>query len=145
MEGEGMEDLETTKASSDITKDIEREETLPPGQFGDYPGGLEAEVHAAEFASLSAGQSNGESGIDLLLDVALNIDVELGRSTMPIKDILALGPGSIVELDKVAGEPVDVFVNNTLIARGEVVVVDDKFGVRVTEIVSPMKRATANA
>jgi flagellar motor switch protein FliN/FliY len=101
---------------------------------------LGAEVHPAEFGSLSPGEPGGGSSIDLLLDIVLNINVELGRSSLPIKDILALGPGSVVELDKLAGEPVDVFINGTPIARGEVVVVDEKFGVRVTEIVTPAKR-----
>lgn len=104
-----------------------------------------AEVHPAEFVPLSASEPKNGSNIDLLLDVALNVNVELGRSSMPIKDILALGPGSVVELDRLAGEPVDVFINGTLIARGEVVVVDEKFGVRVVEIVSPMKRIASLA
>jgi len=75
-------------------------------------------------------------GIELLMDVALEVSVELGRSHMPIADILALRTGSVIELDRLAGEPVDVSTNGTLIARGEVVVVDAKFGVRITEVVS---------
>ena len=81
--------------------------------------------------------------IDLLLDVPLRLAVELGRTNMAIRDILALGHSSVIELDKLAGEPVDVLVNETLIARGEVIVVDEKFGVRVTEIVSPAKRVAS--
>ena len=79
-------------------------------------------------------------GIEMLMDVALEVSVELGRSHMSIGEILALRTGSVIELDKLAGEPVDVSVNGTLIARGEVVVVDEKFGVRITEVVSRARR-----
>jgi flagellar motor switch protein FliN/FliY len=68
--------------------------------------------------------------------VPLEVTVELGRTTMSIKDILALGVGSVIELDKTAGEPVDIYVNNKLIARGEVVVIDENFGVRITSVVA---------
>jgi len=78
--------------------------------------------------------------LDLLLDVPLDLTVELGRARMSIQDLLALGPGSVIELDKVSGEPLDILVNNRLIARGEAVVVNDKFGVRITDIVSPSER-----
>ena len=78
--------------------------------------------------------------IDLLLDVPLDVSVELGRNRMTIQDLLALGPGSVIELDKVAGEPLDILVNDRLVARGEAVVVNDKFGVRITDIVSPQER-----
>lgn len=75
------------------------------------------------------------SSIDLIIDVELDVTIELGRTTMAIKDILALGKGSIIELDKLVGDPVDILVNNKLIARGEVVVIDENFAVRVTDIV----------
>jgi flagellar motor switch protein FliN/FliY len=78
--------------------------------------------------------------LDLLLDVPLDLTVELGRSRMTIQDLLSLGPGSVIELDKVAGEPLDILVNDRLIARGEAVVVNDKFGIRITDIVSPTER-----
>lgn len=78
--------------------------------------------------------------IERLLDVSLNVSVELGRKQMQIKEILELGPGKIVELDKLAGEPVDLMVNGKLLARGEVVVVDENFGVRITELVDPKDR-----
>lgn len=80
----------------------------------------------------SAGQSVGDR--DLLADVTLVLTAEIGRTDMIIEDVLKLGPGSLVELDKLAGEPVELFVNDRLIARGEVVVVDDNFAVRITEI-----------
>jgi flagellar motor switch protein FliN/FliY len=77
------------------------------------------------------------------MDVSMRVTVELGRSSLTVEEILELGPGSVVELNKLAGEPVDILVNDRLIARGEVVVVDENFGVRVTEIISPRQRASA--
>jgi flagellar motor switch protein FliN/FliY len=78
--------------------------------------------------------------MELLMDVPLEVSVELGRSRMSIQSLLGLGPGSVIELDKVAGEPLDILVNGRLIARGEAVVVNDKFGVRLTDIVSRTER-----
>lgn len=78
--------------------------------------------------------------LDLLLDVPLDVTVELGRSRMTIQDLLALTPGSVIELDKIAGEPLDIVVNDRLIARGEAVVVNDKFGIRITDIISKTER-----
>jgi flagellar motor switch protein FliN/FliY len=78
--------------------------------------------------------------LDLLLDVPLDLSVELGRARMSIQDLLNMSPGSVVELDKIAGEPLDLMVNGRLVARGEAVVVNDKFGVRITDIVSPSER-----
>ena len=87
-------------------------------------------------------KSGGESArrLDMLLDVPLEVNVELGRTRMTIQDLLQLGPGSVVELDKVAGEALDILVNGRLVARGEAVVVNDKFGIRITDIVSPQER-----
>jgi flagellar motor switch protein FliN/FliY len=82
----------------------------------------------------------GERRLDLLLDVPLELSVELGRTRMTIQDLLGLGPGSVIELDKIAGEPLDILVNDRLVARGEAVVVNDKFGVRITDIVSQSER-----
>ncbi len=78
--------------------------------------------------------------LDMLLDVPLEVNVELGRTRMTIQDLLQLAPGSVVELDKVAGEALDILVNGRLVARGEAVVVNDKFGIRITDIVSPQER-----
>ena len=94
--------------------------------------------------NLSAdGGAGGEPNarrLALLLDVNLDISVELGRSRMSIQELLGLGPGSVIELDKLAGEPLDILVNDRLIARGEAVVMNDKFGVRITDIVNPTER-----
>jgi flagellar motor switch protein FliN len=99
-------------------------------------------VHPIQFMPLTPELPSIDHGhgIELLMDVALEVSVELGRSHMSIGEILALRTGSVIELDKLAGEPVDVSVNGTLIARGEVVVVDEKFGVRITEVVSKARR-----
>jgi flagellar motor switch protein FliN/FliY len=86
-----------------------------------------------------AGQE-GPYDLDLILDIDLNVAVELGKVKMPVKDLLQLGQGSIVELAKSVGEPLDIYVNNTLIAKGEVVILDEKFGIRVADIINPIER-----
>jgi flagellar motor switch protein FliN len=102
---------------------------------------LPANVHPLAFDELGAGSPSGASqSIEMLLGVSLQVTVEIGRTKLPIRDVLALTPGSIVELDKLAGEKVDVLVNGHRIASGEVVVVDDNFGVRVTDVVSRHRR-----
>ena len=83
-----------------------------------------------------AGAPSGAGPLALLNDVDMDVTVELGRTTMPIRDLLALQPGMVVEIDRAAGAPIDVLVNGRLIARGEVVVIDEEFGVRISEIVS---------
>src|SRR5579859_8127798 len=105
----------------------------------------DAVVRPAQFTSFAATGEGAAAmaNIDLILDVQLRVTVELGRKLMSVRDILALGPGSVVELDKVAGEPVDVLVNDRLIATGEVVVADDNFGVSITDIVNPAKRLSS--
>jgi flagellar motor switch protein FliN/FliY len=81
-----------------------------------------------------------KSNMDFILDVPLEISVELGRTTLIINDLLKLGQGSVVELSKIAGETLEVLANQRLIARGEVVVINEKYGIRLTEIISPMER-----
>jgi flagellar motor switch protein FliN/FliY len=88
-------------------------------------------------------ESFSESNIELLMDVSLRVTVELGRTRMKLAQILELQHGSVVELDRLAGDPVDVFVNDRMVAHGEVVVVDDKFGVRITEMVAPNNEKAA--
>lgn len=107
-------------------------------QMGGNPG-----VQSVQFPNLQGGGASGEQGnISLLMDVYMEMTVELGRTRKLIKEILGMGEGTIIELDKLAGEPVDILVNHKLIAKGEVVVIDENFGVRVTEIVSPMERVS---
>jgi len=86
------------------------------------------------------GESQERANLELLFDVTLPLVVELGRTRLSVREILDLGPGSIIELDKLAGEPVDLYVNDVLFARGEVVVIEENFGIRITEIVSPEER-----
>lgn len=78
--------------------------------------------------------------MDLILDIPLDVSVELGKVKMPVNELLQLGQGSIVELTKPVGEPLDIYVNNKLIAKGEVVIVDEKFGIRVADIINPIER-----
>lgn len=97
----------------------------------------QATAHPADFPELGAGAAGrGPGNINLLLDVKLPVSIELGRTTQPISEILQWGQGSIVELDKLAGEPVNLLVNNRLVAKGEVVVVDENFGLRITSLIS---------
>lgn len=96
---------------------------------------------AAEHAVAFSGEFSSRN-IEALLDVPLQVVVELGRTEMSIQKILDLGPGSVVELNRLAGEPINVLVNGKLVARGEVVVVDESFGVKVTSIISPLERLT---
>jgi flagellar motor switch protein FliN len=107
----------------------------PPG--GAEPGGVLSDAGSGVSAA-DAGGMNGD--ISRVLDIPVQLSVELGRTKVPIKHILQLGQGSVVELDALAGEPMDVLVNGYLIAQGEVVVVNDKFGIRLTDVVTPSER-----
>jgi len=104
--------------------------------------GSEHVVQPPRFAPLGATKGNPGmmNPIDILFDVSLHVSVELGRTDMTIREILSLGVGSVIGLTKLAGEPVDILINGKPIARGEVVVIDDKFGVRVMDILSPQDR-----
>lgn len=98
------------------------------------------ETAQAEEGSEGLGEQDENRSMDLILDIPLTVTVELGRSKMLIHDLLQLGQGSVVELTKMVGEPLEVLVNQKLVARGEVVVVNEKFGIRLTDIISPMER-----
>lgn len=105
-------------------------------------------VHPVQLPPLQAGNSHSEqaqASVDMILDVPVTINAMLGTTNMLISDLLKLGPGSVVELNKRAGEPVDLYVNDKLIAIGEVVVVNDTFGIRVTEVIDPRQRVQALA
>ncbi|CAM3538250.1 Flagellar motor switch protein FliN [Bordetella sputigena] len=95
---------------------------------------------ASVFKPLSGSAEKSSADIDLIMDVPVQLTVELGRTRLTIKNLLQLGQGSVVELDGLAGEPMDIFVNGYLIAQGEVVVVDDKYGIRLTDIITPAER-----
>ena len=109
----------------------------------DGAGALATSESPAQFASFGAGGgTTGGAGndINMILDIPVQLTVELGRTKIPIKHILQLAQGSVVELETMAGEPMDVLVNGYLIAQGEVVVVNDRFGIRLTDIVTPSER-----
>ena len=98
-------------------------------------------VAPASFAKFTpTGAGNADNDLNMILDIPVQLTVELGRTRIPIKHILQLAQGSVVELETLAGEPMDVLVNGYLIAQGEVVVVNDKFGIRLTDIVTPSER-----
>lgn len=99
----------------------------------------EAEVENKNAAKAADGD-NKDRNLQLILDIPLKVTVELGRTKMQVIDLLNLGQGSVIELNKLAGEPMEVLVNDKLIARGEAVVVNEKFGVRLTDIISPAER-----
>lgn len=101
------------------------------------------EAQPAEFNDLKesgTGSGNREANLEAILDVPVTLSMEVGRTRIPIRNLLQLNQGSVVELDRAAGEPLDVFVNGTLVAHGEVVVVNDKFGIRLTDVISPAER-----
>ncbi len=90
-------------------------------------------------------QEQGEMDLDFILDIPLELSVELGKTKMLVNDLLQLGQGSIIELNKLAGESLEVYINHKLIARGEVVVVNEKFGVRLTDVITPIDRVKSLA
>lgn len=111
--------------------------------MGQVAGMNTPNVQSIQFPNLMGGSASTEQGnIGLIMDVFMEMTVELGRTKKQIKEILGMGEGTIIELDKLAGEPVDILVNHKPIAKGEVVVIDENFGVRVTEILSPMERVS---
>ncbi len=113
--------------------------------MGGMPMGTPPNVQALQFSNLQAAAGAGEQGnIGLIMDVFMEMTVELGRTKKTIKDILGMGEGTIIELDKLAGEPVDILVNHKPIAKGEVVVIDENFGVRVTEILPAIEHVTGS-
>lgn len=149
---EGKSDVTAVSASSDEVDDEAQQSvqngdvsnTTPPGFVIEtsHEDSHDVAVRPAEFNPLnfSTGAAPHSNGVDLILDVQVQVAVELGRARLQVRDVLALGPGSVVELDKHAGEPVEVVVNNKTIARGEVVVIDENFGVRITEIINSSER-----
>ena len=112
-----------------------------PPQYMQQPPQQQQNVQPAKFTPLNMGGAAGaSSNIELLMDVPLTLTVELGRTKMLIREILELTSGSIIELDKIAGESIDVLINNKLVAKGEVMVIDENFGIRITNIISPQER-----
>ncbi len=119
--------------SAEETAQATAQEPPPDTPEQDGPAGPETRTPPRSDATEQA-------GLDLILDIPVNLSMEVGRRRLSIRQLLQLGQGSIVELDRLAGAPMDVLVNGTLVAHGEVVVVNEKFGIRLTDIVSPSER-----
>ncbi len=132
---ENQQEMQTAESPADATP----EENQAPAQTRKID---DPEVQKAEFENLETPEKKFDSNrkLEMLLDIVLPVSIELGRTTMYIKDILELERGSIIELDKMAGEPVDLYVNNKKMAEGEVVVVDKHFGIRITNLIDPADR-----
>lgn len=134
--------LTTSAAADDMADWAEAmaEQTVVPGPEA---APAQAKVQPVPFAELRADQLGAAANnqLDLVMDIPVTLSVELGRTKIQIRELLQLAQGSVVDLDRLAGEPMDVLVNGFLIARGEVVLVNDKFGIRLTDIVSPTERA----
>ncbi|GIN91367.1 flagellar motor switch phosphatase FliY [Siminovitchia terrae] len=148
---ESKEVVETSAAETAAAVDLTLEQTKQmeepasspaPRHSGEQPQNENVNVQRASFAQFDNGfeEQADTKNLDVLLDIPLQVTVELGRTHKSVKDILEMGSGSIIELDKLAGEPVDILINNRLIAKGEVVVIDESFGVRVTDILSRKNR-----
>ena len=111
------------------------------GVADDEPPAQSVELDEFDTAmAASPGSSEGTPDLDVVLDIPVSISMEVGRTSISIRNLLQLNQGSVIELDRLAGEPLDVLVNGTLIAHGEVVVVNEKFGIRMTDVISPSER-----
>ncbi|HBG46116.1 MAG TPA: flagellar motor switch protein FliN [Deltaproteobacteria bacterium] len=115
-------------------------EEAKQAQPAPQPKKNEVEARPASFGNLKHENNGSITNMEMLLDIPLTVAVEIGRTRMLVKDLLQLGQGAVVELEKLAGEPMEILVNGRLIARGEAVVVNDKFGVKLTDIVSQSER-----
>ncbi|MFC1714105.1 flagellar motor switch protein FliN [Candidatus Poribacteria bacterium] len=140
--GAGNDTADEPTDASTIASQVSSEAS---GQVAQAPisGGAEVAVEQLNTLQPTAhpvGSPNTTGSINFLLDVPLDVTVELGRTKIALRDMLQLGPGSVIELDKLIGEPVDLLVNDKLIAKGEVVVFDENFGVRITDIINPEER-----
>jgi len=125
-----MEEQGETEAGGDADwgSAMEEQETAEAMQFQELEGGM------------LGSDIDDDINLDVILDVPVTISMEIGRTQINIRNLLQLNQGSVVELDRLAGEPMDVLVNGTLVAHGEVVVVNDKFGIRLTDVISPAER-----
>jgi flagellar motor switch protein FliN/FliY len=128
-------DLEQDKLAEDWAAALESGAEIEAGKPFDKG------AKKVNFTELEEGRHAGSAKeFDFILDIPLEVTVEMGRTRMLINDLLQIGQGSVIELNRMAGEPLDILINNKLIARGEVVVVNEKFGIRITDIVSPLER-----
>ena len=125
----GDENQEQLKPDGDET--LANVDAAPPPDLNDSSESIDSKTQAGNESSIN---------LDFILDIPIEVTVELGRSKMLVNELLQLGQGSVIELSKLAGETLEILANQKLIARGEVVVVNDKYGVRLTEVISPMER-----
>ena len=125
-----------------LSEDLEAatEGSSAEDKAADQSGDEEFQQVAAKQLSNTANPESGDVKLDVILDIPVTVGMEIGRTQLSIRNLLQLNQGSIVELDRLAGEPMDVLVNGTLVAHGEVVVVNEKFGIRLTDVVSPADR-----
>ncbi len=130
MSEEDSVDMETFDAEKEMMEALAQE----------APAKIESSVQTPAPPVVSETNASRNPNLDRILDIPLLLSAQLGSTRMLIKDLLQLGPGSIVELDKLAGEPLEILVNERLVARGEVVMVNEKFGIRLTDVISPMER-----
>lgn len=131
-------DLDTFDAEKEMMEAL-AQETAGKSESSVQTSG-QPSVQTAAPPAVSESVGSQDSNLDRILDIPLVLSAQLGNTRMLIKDLLQLGPGSIVELDKLAGEPLEVLVNERLVARGEVVMVNEKFGIRLTDVISPTER-----
>lgn len=131
MSDEESVDMETFDAEKEMMEALAQQEASSTN---------ESPMQTLTSSGVPESQGTQDANLDRLLDIPLVLSAQLGNTRMLIKDLLQLGPGSIVELDKLAGEPLEVLVNERLVARGEVVMVNEKFGIRLTDVISPTER-----
>ncbi len=137
-----MKGVGSTKEPAPAEDNISWDDVKDEMEQSAHPAGPKTEISNVHFEELQRAKPEGKTNfnLDFIMDIPLTLTAELGRSKMLISELLQLGQGSVLELSKLAGEPMDIYVNQRLIARGEVVVVNEKFGVRLTDIVSPAER-----
>ncbi len=131
-------DLDTFDAEKEMMEALAQEAAAKPAGSADIA--MQPSNPPSSTVSASNSLGSQDANLDRILDIPLVLSAQLGNTRMLIKDLLQLGPGSIVELDKLAGEPLEVLVNERLVARGEVVMVNEKFGIRLTDVISPTER-----
>ena len=142
--GGGGDELDDEALADEWAKALADDETTQ--MVDEHSGGsFSGAVHGAEFKDLtdeakSPRPDGSKRELDFILDIPLDVSAELGRTRLLINELLQLGQGSVIELNKLAGEPLEIYVNGKLVARGEAVVINEKFGVRLTDIISPIER-----
>jgi len=138
MSEDNSVDLDTFDAEKEMMEALAQEAAAK--SESSVQTSVQPSAQTASSSAISDSVGSQDSNLDRILDIPLVLSAQLGNTRMLIKDLLQLGPGSIVELDKLAGEPLEVLVNERLVARGEVVMVNEKFGIRLTDVISPTER-----